>query len=110
MTENEPSFNVEVNGKKYELAQSNTTLYRHLGATALDHFFLKNGETETTITGVRFFRELFQDETFDTTSKYMVNNGYEAHLNIAEPAEDDMESYIRFNSYNEEKPDWLPEL
>ena len=107
--EQEPSFTVEINDKKYELSQSNTTLYRHLGAKALDHFFLKIGETETTITGTRFFREIFAEDSFDTTSNYMLQKGYEAHLNIHEPAEDDMEAYIRFSNRSEETPDWLPE-
>jgi len=111
MSEQEPSFNIEVGGKDYEMLQSKTTLYRHLGAQALDHFFLRHGEIENGIqTGTRFFREIFAEDSFDTTSTFMLQNGYESHLNIHEPSDDDLEAYVRFSNRGEETPDWLPEI
>jgi len=109
MSEKLPSFNIEVAGKKYELNQSNTSLYHHLGARALDHFFLQHSKVDGIMSGTRFFREIFEESSFDTTSNFMIQKGYEAHLNIHEPAEDDLDAYVRFSSRGEETPEWLPE-
>ena len=110
MSEQEPHFNVTVNGENYELPRSKTSLYRHLGASALDHMFLVHSEDDKFISGTRFFREIFQEDDFETASNYMLKNGFEAHLNIHEPADDDMEAYIAFSNRGEDTPDWLPKV
>lgn len=109
MSEREPKLTSEMNNAEYEVKRDNSQLWTFIGRAALDHIWLQHHVEDDGISvGSRFWRELFEDDVmFNRIACYMVAQSYEAHTNLIEVPETDMDAYVRFNSANEKEPDWL---
>ena len=88
--EPEPVMRMKGADGEFDITPSNGILYRYIGANAVyDHVFMKTGETED---GEReghliFMRGFLEDGSIAEVTAWMVNRGYESHLNVMEPQE-----------------------
>lgn len=112
--ESEAVIRFNVGDQKIDCTPRNTALYRHMGHHAMvDHVFIKERQegAEGAQTGkILFLRPMFGDAKIDEITNYMMNSGYEVHLNIREPAKGDLIAFDNMISQRASAlEDFIPE-
>jgi hypothetical protein len=88
------------------LLRTSAYTYRGLGQRAISHLWIENEiqPEDGRYMGTRVWFDQFGHneeeklEYFNTTLQAMLNYDYEMHLNLPEPQENDMESFILFQT------------
>lgn len=98
--EDEPTLRFKIDGERsVECNPRNTTLYRHLGQYAcIDHVFIDDEEQDDegrTMGNILFLRPMLDEDKINEVTAFMVNTGFETHLNIRKPARTDLEAFDR---------------
>lgn len=95
--EDEPVIRFNMGDDKVECTPRTTTLYRHLAHHAMyDHVFIDDDEQEDearTTGRILFLRPALTEEKIDEVTNFMMNTGFETHLNIRKPAKTDTEAF-----------------
>lgn len=90
------------------LLRTSAYTYRGLGQRAMAHIWIENEiqPEDGRYMGRRVWFDQFghndeeRQEYFNTTLQAMLNYDYEMHLNLSEPQENDLESFILFQTRN----------
>ena len=101
--ENDPTIRLQFKDTEVELHPDHTSVYHHLGQAAINHLFIRTSEVgEQPMVGYRIWRDLFgsndeeRDAKFGYVVQEMISRGYEAHINIQNPLESDVEAYVEW--------------
>lgn len=109
-----PTLKFNVDDREIWCTPRNTTLYRHLGHQACyDHVFIQDEtqESEERRSGnILFLRPMLGEDKVNEVTAFMVNSGFETHLNIQNPSQGDIEAFDRMIEQRAATlPDTIPE-
>lgn len=90
----DPSFTVNYGDGVLEARPNNSALYVYLGdLVSRSHIFIETGKSDTgSQVGIFVFRATYP-EAFGRIATYMINSGYESHLNLRHVHEADEHAY-----------------
>lgn len=104
-------------GESWFATPENASLFLFAGDLALhDHVFIEtdNDPDSKRLIGTYIFLITQEPETVEDIKEYMLNNGYQAHINLREVAECDRSAYAslveqRVTRAKEEMGDFIPD-
>lgn len=114
MSEQEPSFNINLGDTQFEMTRRNTFLYTFMGRAALyNHVFLKRDDLppleDGQILGTYLFQGALKEGLWERLLTTLQENSYPQYLNHAEVSQMDQDAYMQAAMSDLEKNDSVPE-